>query len=210
MGLFRKRDGNKPQKVDRRTAWRDAADRVGGTLVEGKRPGQDKIVLAAGPWSLVMDTYTVHTGQVTITYTRGRGFFHDASELKLLIRKRSFFDSVLENLGFGSGVSVNRMFDRRYVVRGKPRPRLRSVVSAALAEAMLGQASVRVSAKRAGRKHRAAMGPETKEITTHVTGVVKEPERIAGLFAVLRETLDALQRIGAAAPLPPGSPTPPG
>jgi len=92
----------KALKMDRREAWQEMARRVGGTLEEGTWKSQDQVVLKHGPWTIRLDTYTVHTGQVSITYARTCAFFIGRADLKLMVRTREFFDTILDNLGFGS------------------------------------------------------------------------------------------------------------
>jgi len=191
--------GEKLPKLDRREAWRAVALRVGATFSEGKRKSQDRVDLEHGPWRVRLDTFTVYTGQVSVTYTRVGAFFTGRADLKLMVRKRNFFDQILKKLGLGGFTPVSRRLASRYVVKGKPERRLRSVVTAGLTEALLAQASLKLEVKAAPRKNRKALGPRTRLVVMHVSGVVTDPDRLVGMFAVVRETLDALEGIGVAA-----------
>ena len=42
------------------------------------------------------------------------------------------------------------------------------------------------------------MGPQARAALLETSGVITDPERLAGMFTVVRETLDALERIGEA------------
>ncbi len=42
------------------------------------------------------------------------------------------------------------------------------------------------------------MGPHARLVVVQVEGVIKDPDRLAGMFTVVRETLDALERVGVA------------
>ena len=118
--FWKRRVGKTVPKLDRRQAWQQAALRVGGTFVEGKRKSQDRVALEHGSRTIRLDTYTVHTGQVSITFTRVWAFFIGRADLKLVVRKRNFFDTILENLGFGGIVPRNRELARRYGVSPVP------------------------------------------------------------------------------------------
>ena len=196
--FWEKRDGGKRPKSDRRQAWREVARRVGGTFEEGRRKSRDRVTLEHRAWRIRLDTYTVHTGQVSVTYTRVGAFFIGRADLKVVIRKRHFFDTILENLGLGGISPPHRELAGRYVVRGKPERRLRSVMTAGLTAAILAESSLRLEVKVAPRKKRKTMGPHARLVVVQVEGVIKDPDRLAGMFTVAREMLDALEAAGVA------------
>ena len=152
-----------------------------------------------GYWTMRLDTYTVHTGQVSGTYTRGRAFFLGREDVKLLVRKRWHLDTLLENVGLRGMPSGNPEFARRYIVKAKPESRARSLITAELTAVLLAQPSLTLQVKAASRRHRKAMGPLARHATMLTTGVIKEPERLAGMFSVVAATLSALDRAGIAA-----------
>ncbi len=191
-------NGKNLPNIDRRQAWQEVARRVGGTFEEGKWKSQDRVALEHGAWSIRLDTYTVNTGQVSETYTRAGAFFIGRADLKLVVRKRGFFDTILENLGFGGITLPNRELASRYVVKGKPEHRLRSLLASGLTAAILAQSSFKLEVKAAPRKNRKTMGPHARLVVMHVSGVITDPDRLAGMFTVVRETLDALERVGVA------------
>ncbi len=197
--FWKSRAGENIPQMDRREAWQEVARRVGGTFVEGKRKSQDRVALEHGHRTIRLDTYTVQTGQMSVTITRVWAFFVGRADLKLVVRKRNFFDTILENLGFGGITPRNRELARRYVVKGKPERRLRSLITAGLTAAILAQSSFKLEVKAAPRKNRKRMGPHTRQVAMHITGVIKDPDRLAGMFTVVREMLDALEGIGVAA-----------
>jgi hypothetical protein len=200
MSVLRKSDRKKRRRIDRREAWQEAAALVGGRFVEGKRKSADRVALEHGPWTIWLDTHTVSTGSVTVTYTRVRALFIGAADLKVLIRKRSIFDAILESVGFGGVSPGHREFARRFVLKGRPESRLRQLLTAGMAAAILGHPSLRLEVKQASWKERRSTGPDTRVATVQVATVVQDPRQLAGLYDVMRETLDALARIGAARP----------
>jgi hypothetical protein len=196
-GMNGKADETLPRS-DRRQAWREIARRVGGRFEEGQRDGQDRVSLEHGPWTVTLDTYTVHTGQVSVTYTRVRAFFIGRGDFKLVVRKRRVLDRLVEALGFGGVPPGDREITRRWVIKGKPASRLRSLLTQELIATLLVQPALRLDVKRAPRKQRKTMGAEARVATAQTTGVIVDPERLAGLFAVVTQTLDSLRRIGMA------------
>lgn len=185
-------------KIDRREAWQEVARRVDGTFVEGKSASRDRVALSHGPWTLRLDTYMVNTGHASVTYTRARAFFIGQADLKLVVRKRAFSDAILESLGFGGITPGDREMARRYVVKGRPESRLRSVLTAPLTIGILAQPSLRLEVKGAPRKHRKVNGPQAREVTAYTAGVIKDSDRLVGMLMVVRETLEALAGVGVA------------
>ncbi len=83
-------------------------------------------------------------------------------------------------------------------MRGKPETRLRSLLTGGLTAAILSLPSLRLEVKRAPRKYRKERGESTAAVTVQTTGVIKDPPRLAGMFVVVRETLNALAGAGVA------------
>jgi len=104
----------------------------------------------------------------------GHDSLHRPERSQALVRKRNFFDTILENVGFGGVVPGYRAFAARYVVKGHPEAR-------------------------APRKERRAHGPQACQLAVYTTGVITDPNRLVGLIAVARETLNALATAGMAA-----------
>jgi hypothetical protein len=196
--LWKRGRGKKLRQLDRREAWQEVARAVGGTFMQGKRSSADSVAVGHGPWTITLDTYTVYTGQVAITYTRAKALFIGQGDPKLLVRKRNVFDTILENIGFGGVAPGDRAFAARYVVKGHPEARLRSLLTTELIAALLAESSLTVAVKKGPRKYRKAHDPQACQAAVYTTGVVTEPNRIVGLITVARETLNALEAAGMA------------
>ena len=194
----RKAPGRAP-KVDRRTAWREVAARLGGRLEEGKRPSKDRAYFEHGPWWSRLDTYTVSDGTASVTYTRVRGYVRGHRELSVRVRSRGLFDRLLSGLGFGSPLPVARELLESYVVKGKPAPRVPSLFAGSeLVEALLAVPRVQLEVKRASRRSRKRYGEDTGVVVCQSYGVVTDVARLAGMVEVMRLTLEALRRVGEA------------
>ena len=193
------------QKLDRRDAWKLVAEATEGSFVEGKSPVKDRVIVTHGPWQIHLDSFVVNTGQMVITYTRVRSYFLGWRELKVLVRRRNFFDRIFEALGFSSRPPVGRTLTDKYVVKGKPLARLPSLFSGShLAEAIMAVPSLRLEVKRPGRKSRRKFGESSGVVVCRTTGVITEVERLVGMIGVVKEALDGLRRVGEASadPLP--------
>jgi hypothetical protein len=186
-------------KLDRRAAWREVATLVGGELVQGKRPSGDTVGVERGPWKIWLDTYTVHAGQASQTYTRCRAYFVGWHELKVAVRRRNVFDRLLEVLGRRRPRAVSPPLLRTHVVRGKPASRLPSLFMAAgLVDAILATAKVTLQVKQPSRKLRERYGQDLGVVTCQATGVVRDVKRLGGMIRIVGESLEALAGIGEA------------
>ncbi len=175
------------------------AEATDGRLVEGNRPVKDRVIVTHGPWQIHLDTFVVNTGQMVITYTRVRTYFLGWRELKVTVRRRNFLDRILEALGFSSRPSLGRTLTDKYVVKGKPLPRLPSLFSGShLAEAIMAVPSLRLEIKRPGRKSRRKFGQSVGVVVCRTTGVITDVGRLVGMIEVVKEALDGLRRVGEA------------
>lgn len=187
------------RKADRRASWRELAVAEGGDLDEGRRPSQDRLLLRHGPWRIVVDTYTVSTGTVTVTVTRARSWYGGHRGLRVTVRRRNVFDRLVSALGFGSPLPVARDLLETCVVKGKPGPRAASLFSVGdLARAMTAEPHLRVVVKEASRKMRRHVGADTGVVVCEIQGVVTDVDRLAAMVALVRQLLDALVRVGEA------------
>ncbi len=190
----------KPRKLDRREAYRQAAELVSGELQEGKRRSGDRVLVKRGPWSIWLDTYTVHTGQASVTYTRVRADFVGWRELRVKVRRRNWLDRLLEKVGFGGRpLPVDRRLLEHWVVTGQPDRRVPSLFSAPeLTEAVLALPRCHVYVKRGSRKSRKRFGEDAGEVVAQVEGVVTDVPRLGAMIRVVGEALEALERVGEA------------
>ena len=54
-------------------AWRRLAEEIDADFIDGGLwKGSSKVQVRFGPWTVTLDTYTVHTGHAHFTYTRMR------------------------------------------------------------------------------------------------------------------------------------------
>jgi len=184
---------------DRRPAWREVAERLGGEMEEGGRTRGDRALFRHGPWRIALDTYSVSTGQGAITYTRTRAHFRGHRDLKVTVRRRNAFDRMWSALGFESPLPVARELLKACVVKGKPAPRVPSLFSGPeLVEAIVADPSVRLEVKPAPRKSRRRLGADAGVVVCRTEGVVTDVDRLAGMVHVVCRVLDALHRVGEA------------
>jgi hypothetical protein len=183
---------------NRREALELLAERVGGTLSESKVTGAFAVSATHGSWPLTLDLHMVSVGFANTLHTRVWAAFHARTELRLVVRRRTFFDSLARRVGLGGSALADRSLARTHVVRGRPAGRVRGVLSAGLADAVTRNAASRIEVKRAPLRSRRALGPDARLLEVLAPGVDTDVDRMAGMFDAARLALDALLRAGVA------------
>jgi hypothetical protein len=179
---------------------KEVADLAGGTFSEGKATGGYSVVVDQGPWRLTLGIHMVRTGTVNMMHTRVVARFVGRDGLRLVARPKTFADRLAEKLRWRPAPLGGRELARRYVVRGRPEARLRSVLSGGLADALAGWQTLRVEVGRAPWGVRRRIGPDARQLQVMYPGVDTDVERMVRLIDVAREAMGALERAGSALP----------
>jgi hypothetical protein len=194
--------GPKESAPNRREAWEAVAERVGGRFIEAKRMGGHTVTFEHGPWTLTLGLHVVHTGSTNTVSTQVLTHFRGREPLRLTVRPRTFLDTWADKLGLGGPSIGDRALARRYVVRGRPASRVRSVLSGGLADALGGARTFRIEVGRAPRRVRTANGGHAGQLQVLAPGVDTDVERMVVMCDVARMGMDVLARIGAASAEP--------
>lgn len=151
-----------------------------------------------GPWTLTLGLHVATVGAAAVVQTRVLAIFLGREDLRLTVRQRTLFDRLAGRLGFGGIPVGQRDFARRYVVRGRPASNVRSILSGGLAAVLGERGPFRLEVSRAPRRSRKEMGPNASQLQVTAPGVDTDVGRMTEMFAVVREALDVLQRVGVA------------
>jgi hypothetical protein len=191
-----------PPRLDRPQALQAVADALGGTFGKAQVTGGYVVTVEHGVWTLTLDLHVVTVATATQVHTRVSVLFLGREDLRFTVRRRSFIDALAAKVGLrGLPIGV-RELARRYVVKGRPETLVRSILSGGLANALAVPGTFRVEVRRAPRRHRKALGPRARQLQVLFGGVDTDVGRMTGMFALARETLDVLQRVGAASSEP--------
>ncbi len=191
------------RELDRRQAFRVAAETLGATFLPGKRTSQDEVHLKHGPWQLTLDTYTQSNGQTSVTYTRARAFYVAKEDFTFRVSRRNIFTRIVEMFGFYGLLVGDQELERKYTIKSSSAPRGRSLLTdRKLRELIMVQPSLRLEIRRLSWAKRRKRGEGVRTVTVRTTGVIKEPERLANYMRLVANALEQLVRIGAAHELP--------
>jgi hypothetical protein len=189
-------------KEDRWAVWSAFAERSGGEA-EHDRKGRVKAVrFEHAGYPIVVDTYTVSTGQVTVTYTRARASFRAQTPFRCKVWKEGFFSRIGKKLGVQDLTVGHPVLDRDFVIQSDSPGQARALLAGSrVGELLLRDPKLQYAV---GKRKRSKKDPDDApdaEATVQIAQVVKDGTRLDTMLALCRESLDALLRSGAALPV---------
>lgn len=183
----------------REEIWRQVSNELGGTYVEAGFFKSDRVHARHGEWDVVLDTYTVSTGKVTIVYTRMRAPYVNPDGFRFTIYRKSAFSGLGRMFGMQDVEIGDPAFDTAFIIKGNDEARLRSLFSnPRLKELIAAQPEIKLSVEDDDGWFGAKVPEKVDILTFVVTGVIKDVDRLRGIYELFAETLDQLCRIGSA------------
>ncbi len=194
MGLLRGVFGPSRDEI-----WRQLADQVGGQFVEGGFLGNSKVTASVGEWIITLDTYTVSTGQVTVTYTRMRAPYVNADGFRFQISRAGFFTGLGKLLGM-QDIEVGHLdFDQAFVIKGNDEAKVRRLfANRRIRHLLREQPAVSLTVKNDEGWFGKRFPEGVDELHFQRSGVVKDLDQLHGLFELFAEVLNHLCHIGSA------------
>ena len=183
--------------MDRRQAFRLAAERLDATFLPGKRTLADEVHLKHGPWQLILDTYVESNGQTSVTYTRARALYVAKEDFTFRIWRRNVFTRIAEAFGSRGLLVGDQELEGKYTIKSSSVPRGRSLMTdRRLRELIVAQPSLRLEIRRQSWSQSRKTGQGVRTVEVRTTGVIKEPDRLADYVRLVANVLEQLVRIG--------------
>jgi hypothetical protein len=189
----------------RETVWRQLAEELGAQYVDGGMWRGDKVEGRAGSWTVTLDTYAVSTGKTVVVFTRLRAPFVNRNGFRFSVRRQGLFSEIAIKLG-GQDVEIGwPEFDDAFVLKGTDEDKVRELFARPrLRELLADQPDVHLEVC----DDEGWLGPDfpegVDELRFHTVGIIRDVERLKGLYQVFAETLEQLCEIGCATPADPG------
>ena len=200
MGVLRRMFGPTQKEI-----WRQLSEQMNARFVEGGFAKGDKVQATHGDWTVTLDTFAVHTGKVTIVYTRMRAPYVNPDGFRFRVYRRGFFSDVGKLFGMQDVEIGPPDFDADFIVKGNDEGKLRQLFASPRIRELIGaQKDIDFSVK----DDEGWFGPKfpdgVDELSFTVIGVIKDIDRLKRLFELFAETLDELCRTGSAYRSDPG------
>jgi hypothetical protein len=183
----------------KKEVWRQLSDQIGGRFVDGGMWKGDKVEATHGEWTVTLDTYAVSTGKTVVVFTRMRAPYVNPSGFRFTIYRRGVFSDIGKRLGMQDIEIGDEAFDRDFIVKSGDESQVRSLLSdVKLRELMMAQPKIELTVKDDEGWFGAKFPEGVDELYFQVTGIIKDVDRLKGLYGLFAETLDQLCRIGSA------------
>jgi hypothetical protein len=185
--------------------WRRLSQEIGAEFIGGGLWKDSKVQAHVGPWTVTFDTYTDSSGESSTTYTRMRAAYVNAEGFRFTIYRKSVLTNLGKLLGMQDVEVGDPQFDEAFVIKGNNENRLRMLFSDPKIRQMIqAQPHIRLEVK----DNEGWFGPKfpenVDELYFQEIGVIKDVDRLKGLFDLFAAVLDQLCKIGSAYKQAPG------
>lgn len=182
----------------REEIWRRLSEELSAQYVSSFWSG-DRVVATYKEWELILDTYTVNTGNTTATYTRLRAPYINKDGFRFTIYRSSVFSPIGKFMGMQDIPIGDPAFDEDFVIKSNSEaqvrrflgnPKLKSLIAAQPRLRLEVQDDEGLFAK---------SYPDGVDLLKFVSGgVIKDMNQLRNLFTLFAEALNTLCHIGSA------------
>ena len=185
--------------------WKKLSTELGARYTAGTWLRSARIDVAHGPWTITLDTFTVHANNAHIPFTRLRAPFLNTERLRLRIYRSNVFAEIGKWFGMQDIAVGSVQFDDDFVIKANNEARVRAFcANASLQKKLSAQKSITLSVEDNEGWFGPKFPPDTDELRVVVSGHLKDTARIEELFDLFAEALDQLCSIGACYEKKPG------
>ncbi len=220
MNLLKRIFGSRQNEV-----WKQLSDELGAEFIKGGVFKASKVKAKTKNWITTLDTFTVSTGKSTIVYTRMRAPFFNKDGFRFLLYRKRMLSGVGKLLGmqdveiggpkfksleplFGLRSYLDPQiiesgdpdFDRDFIIKSNDEEKVRLLFKQLkIRELIQAQPTIefQIKGSKGGWLGR-SKNKGVDELYFHVTGVIKDLERLKLLFELFAEVLNAMHSIGSA------------
>src|SRR5205823_4354155 len=149
----------------------------------------DKIQAHVGPWTITLDSYTVSAGHSHVTYTRLRAPYINPDGFRFTIYRKGLFSELGKLLGVHDIEVGDPEFDEAFIIKGNDEFKVRDLFKGPRLRALIqAQPKFRLEVKDDEGWFRGQFPEGVDELYFQVGGVIKDVERLKGLYDVFVET----------------------
>jgi len=188
MKLLRTLFGDSKEEI-----WRQLAEEIQGTFVDGGFWNQDKVEAHYGDWKLVLDTYTVSSGKSSTTYTRMRAPFFRKDGFYFRIYRKGIFSGLGKWLGMQDIEVSNPEFDESFIIQGNDERKVKALFANPTIQQLIRvQPDIHFEIKDSGGFWGPAFPENVDQLYFEVYGVLKDQQALKALYLLFAEVLNQL------------------
>jgi len=192
MGLF----GPSKEEV-----WQELCAQIGAEYLDGGFWKGDRVQAKHGPWTITLDIYNSDE----TAFTRIRAPFVDPKGFSFEIYRRGIFTDLAKLFGAQDVEIGDEFFDEEFVIKASSEQRIKELLNLANLRQMIScQSNLHIKVK----DNEGIFGPTfpaaTSELYLVLPGIIKDVDCLKELFALVRELLEHMCRIGITTDEDPG------
>ena len=185
--------------VSKREAWQKFSEEINAEYIDNGFWKGDRVELDFNNWTIVLDTYTISTGKVIITYTRIRAPFVNTTDFKFRIYRKGIFSDIAKFFGAQDIEIGDPVFDDSFIIKSNDAQTAKLLLkNEKIKEQFLLQPEIDLQIKDDEGFWGVKFPEGTDELYFVVAGQLKDTERLKNLFALFGEMLITLTEIGVA------------
>ena len=184
MGLF---------GASRKESWESFAKEMNGEVIKlGKLKG-DGVLVPYKTFEILLDTYTVSTGNAAITYTRLRTTFVNPRAIDFKIYHKSFFSQFGKMLGMQDIEIGDMAFDHDFIIKGNATGEIVKLFNRSrIKQHILAEPKLTLQIKHKNEWLQKPLKENESIIEYQSVGVIKDNPRLINLCELFKDILDAL------------------
>jgi hypothetical protein len=176
--------------------WGQLCREIGGELIDKGFWKGKNVQAQVGPWTIVLDTYTVSEGESSTTYTRLRAPFLNPGGFRFATYRKGPFSGMGKLFGMQDIEVGDPEFDEAFIIQGNDEETVRELFgNTRIRELMLAQPRIRFEIKD-NEGWFGARFPEYADVLVfQARGVIKDVALLKDLFKLHSTLLDQLCRM---------------
>ncbi|RPI07114.1 MAG: DUF3137 domain-containing protein [Ignavibacteriae bacterium] len=179
--------------------WSQLGAEIGARYQEEGFFKSGKVVLTHRQWEILLDTYTVHSGSATITFTRIRAPYVNSDGFRFRVYRKSIFSPVGKFFGMQDIEIGDPYFDEEFIIQGTPEDMvMRMFANLNIRQLIQKQPNIHFEIKDDEGIFGTKFPDGVDELYFQTTGVIKEKQRLKDLFDLFTAVLEELCRLGSA------------
>ncbi len=185
--------------------WAQLSREIGAEYQKGRLLKSRKVVLSHRQWKIILDTYTVHSGNASITYTRMRAPYVNKDGFHFHIYKKNVFSWIGKLIDVQDIEIGDSYFDEEFIIQGKPEDMvMRLFANMKIRKLIKNEPNIHFQVKDNEGLFGTKFPEGVDELYFQTLGVIKDKQRLKELFDLFAEVLEELCRLGSAYENEPG------
>lgn len=178
--------------MKQKEAWKLLSDELDGEFIAPKTFRTPKVILPYKKFKICLDTYTVSTGQSTITYTRMRTLFVNKEEFSFKTYKEGFFAKVGKALGMPDIEIGDIDVDNKLIIKGENEYLIKDLLSRHdIKEKLLSIKNINLKTEKKVYDNNIHLYRESV-LNQTVTGVIKDVELLKSWYYLFVSVIDGM------------------